>query len=73
MSSFTQSYDVIGMTCDHCTRAVDREIRKIGRRSRLRARQLSPLTPEGGFGTQRAGAAFRRVTPTAATWPRRSP
>jgi copper chaperone len=29
MSSFTQSYDVIGMTCDHCARAVDREIRKI--------------------------------------------
>jgi copper chaperone len=29
MSSFTQSYDVVGMTCDHCARAVDKEIRKI--------------------------------------------
>jgi copper chaperone len=29
MSSCTQSYDVVGMTCDHCARAIDKEIRKI--------------------------------------------
>lgn len=25
-----QTYDVIGMTCDHCARSVGNEIRKIG-------------------------------------------
>jgi copper chaperone len=29
MSNCTQSYDVVGMTCDHCARAIDKEIRKI--------------------------------------------
>ena len=29
MSSCTQSYDVVGMTCDHCARAVGKEIGKI--------------------------------------------
>jgi copper chaperone len=29
MNSCTQSYDVVGMTCDHCARAIDKEIRKI--------------------------------------------
>ena len=25
-----QTFDVVGMTCDHCTRSVGNEIRKIG-------------------------------------------
>ena len=25
-----QTYDVVGMTCDHCARSVSNEIRKIG-------------------------------------------
>ena len=29
MSILTQTFDVIGMTCDHCARAVGKEIRKI--------------------------------------------
>jgi copper chaperone CopZ len=29
MSSYTHRYDVVGMTCDHCARAVGQEIRKI--------------------------------------------
>jgi copper chaperone len=29
MSILTQTFDVVGMTCDHCVRAVGQEIRKI--------------------------------------------
>ena len=29
MSILTQTFDVVGMTCDHCARAVGKEIRKI--------------------------------------------
>jgi copper chaperone len=29
MSISTQTFDVVGMTCDHCARAVGKEIRKI--------------------------------------------
>ena len=29
MSILTQTFDVVGMTCDHCARAVGNEIRKI--------------------------------------------
>jgi copper chaperone len=29
MSILTQTFDVVGMTCDHCVRAVGNEIRKI--------------------------------------------
>ena len=29
MSTLTQTFDVVGMTCDHCARAVGKEIRKI--------------------------------------------
>lgn len=29
MNSCTQRYDVVGMTCDHCARAVGKEIGKI--------------------------------------------
>ena len=29
MSNSTQTFDVVGMTCDHCARAVGKEIRKI--------------------------------------------
>ncbi len=27
--NITQTYDVVGMTCDHCARSVENEIRKI--------------------------------------------
>jgi len=29
MGILTQTFDVVGMTCDHCARAVGNEIRKI--------------------------------------------
>ena len=29
MSISTQTFDVVGMTCDHCARAVGKEIRRI--------------------------------------------
>ena len=29
MNNFIQTYDVVGMTCDHCARSVGNEIRKI--------------------------------------------